>query len=121
VLEDVIDGYVTVGRAAKDYGVVIREIDPEILEYEVDEEATDHERATIRAARIEWLAEDPETVASQYRAGELNEFDAIRRHGVILHWGTGELLPASTETYRQMMLRRSAAHWDIVASEEPVL
>ncbi|MCW1013435.1 hypothetical protein, partial [Streptococcus anginosus] len=40
VLEDVIDGYVSVGRAAKDYGVVIHAIDPEIDEYELDEEET---------------------------------------------------------------------------------
>ena len=35
-----IDGYVTIGRAEKDYGVVIKEIDPEVCEYEIDGEAT---------------------------------------------------------------------------------
>jgi N-methylhydantoinase B len=121
VLEDVLDGYVTVERAAKDYGVVIREIDPDVLQYEIDHAATERERETIRAARRDWLAEDPEGVAARYRAGALDELDVIRRHGVILDWGTGELLPATTQTFRRMMLRRSADHWHEVAREEPVL
>ena len=40
VLEDVADDYVSVERAAKDYGVVIKVIDAELCEYEVDEAAT---------------------------------------------------------------------------------
>ena len=29
----------------------------------------------------------------------------------ILDWGTGELLPKTTETFRAMVRRRAAAHW----------
>lgn len=38
-------------------------------------------------------------------------FDAIRRHGVILDWGSGELLPRTTEQFRAMLARRAVAHW----------
>jgi hypothetical protein len=30
---------------------------------------------------------------------------------VIVDWGSGELLPNTTHTYREMFNRRSAAHW----------
>ena len=33
----------------------------------------------------------------RYRAGEIDQLDVIRRHGVILDWGTGELLPRTTD------------------------
>ena len=35
----------------------------------------------------------------------------IRRHGVILDWGTGELLPKTTEGFRAMFERRVVPHW----------
>jgi N-methylhydantoinase B len=34
----------------------------------------------------------------------------IRRHGVILDWGTGELLPKTTEGFRAMLKRRVVPH-----------
>ncbi|MEM0905834.1 MAG: hydantoinase B/oxoprolinase family protein [Pseudomonadota bacterium] len=111
VLEDVIDEYVSVERAAKDYGVVIKPIDPEICLYEIDEEATKTLRAEIKGARAQWLNADPETIAAAYRAGEIDKFDAIRRHGVVLDWETGALLPKTTAQFREMFLKRSAAHW----------
>ena len=37
--------------------------------------------------------------------------DAIRRHGVILDWGTGELLAKTTEQFRAMLKRRAVEHW----------
>src|SRR5690606_29644295 len=70
VLEDVIDGYVSIEGAERDYGVVVRPIDPEIDEYELDEEATRQARENIRAHRHEWLRADPEDIARRYRAGE---------------------------------------------------
>ena len=109
--EDVTDGYVTVERAAKDYGVVVREVDAELAEYAVDLDATGHERKQIRSQRRGWLEEDPASVAGRYRSGELDLLDVIRRHGVILDWGTGELLPRTTEQFREMLRRRSAAYW----------
>ena len=112
VCEDVADGYVSLARAARDYGVVIRERDADLAEYEVDAEASLALRDSIRAQRRSWLAADPEAVAAQYRSGQIDMLDAIRRYGVLLNWGDGTLLPRSTEQFREMMQRRSAAHWD---------
>ena len=50
-------------------------------------------------------------MASDYRSGELDQLDVIRRHGVILDWGTGELLPRTTEQFRAMLQRRMVARW----------
>ncbi len=35
----------------------------------------------------------------------------IRRHGVILDWETGELLPKTAEGFRAMLERRVVPHW----------
>jgi N-methylhydantoinase B len=112
VLEDVADGYVTVRRAALDYGVIVTEVDAELGEYELDTEATERERKEIRAQRAGWLEEDPEAVATRYRDGDLDTHDLIRRYGVIVDWGTGELLERTTEQFRAMLRRRAAEHWD---------
>ena len=40
VRDDVADGYVSIERARKDYGVVVLEVDAELAEYEVDADAT---------------------------------------------------------------------------------
>ena len=111
VLEDVIDEYVTLKRAKRDYGVVVRAIDPDLCEYELDLDATAVERESIRAERKGWLDEDAEQVADRYRRGELDVLDLVRRYGVILDWGVGELLPKTTVTFRAMLQRRAAAHW----------
>jgi N-methylhydantoinase B len=115
VCEDVADGYVTVERARKDYGVVIREVDAELAQYEVDEEETARERDRIAAERISWLEEEPESVAERYRAGELDVRDLVRHYGVILDWGTGALLPKTTEQFRVMLGRRMVPHWSRAA------
>jgi N-methylhydantoinase B len=111
VREDVADGYVSIERAATDYGVVLKVIDLDLCAYEIDVEATKHERANIRNARLGWIEEDPESVAVRFRAGELDAMDLVRRYAVLLDWGTGELLPKSTAQFRDMFHRRSAAHW----------
>ncbi|UGS36529.1 hydantoinase B/oxoprolinase family protein [Capillimicrobium parvum] len=111
VCEDVVDGYVSVDRARKDYGVVIRVIDSELAMYEVDLDATSAERTRIAGARHGWLEEPADAVAERYRAGEIDALDAVRQHGVILDWGTGELLPKTTAQFRQMLARRTAAFW----------
>jgi N-methylhydantoinase B len=111
VREDVIDGYVTIERAARDYGVVVRAVDPELDGYEIDGEATARQREEIRGARLGWLEEDAEDVARRYREGELDALDLVRRYGVILDWGTGQLLARTTEQFRRMLRRRAAAHW----------
>jgi N-methylhydantoinase B len=111
VLEDVADDYVSVARAAKDYGVVIIVNDAEICDYTVDEEGTVRERQRIRAARRGWLAADPESVAADFRSGSIDALDVVRRHAVILEWGTGQLLPVSTQQFREMFQKRSADFW----------
>jgi N-methylhydantoinase B len=50
-------------------------------------------------------------VAKRYRAGEIDVFDAVRRYGVILDWGSGELLERTTEQFRAMLARRAVRHW----------
>ncbi|ADJ16714.1 5-oxoprolinase (ATP-hydrolyzing) (plasmid) [Halalkalicoccus jeotgali B3] len=111
VLEDVIDEYVSIDRAKKDYGIVIHAVDPDRCEYTIDQEATDTQREYIRQNRGDWLRENPEMVAEQYRAGELSKLDLIRRYGVIVEWDTGELLERTTEQFRSMLKERSASAW----------
>ena len=111
VVTDVEDEYVSIERAEKDYGVVIKVLDPELGEYEIDAEATVRAREDIAANRHGWLEEDPESVVKRYRDGEIDDYDVIRRYGVICNWGTGELLPNSTRDFRAAMKKRSAAYW----------
>ncbi|MFJ5536217.1 hydantoinase B/oxoprolinase family protein [Vreelandella titanicae] len=111
VLEDVIDGYVSVKRAECDYGVVINVNDPDVDDYDIDLEQTRRARDWIRAHRKEWLEKAPQAVAKQYRDGELSVLDIIRRYGVVLDWGTGELLEKSTQQFREALRRRSSNYW----------
>ena len=111
VLEDVIDGYVSVERARKDYGVVVTPIDPELDQYAIDPAATERARAEIRATRADLLESDPADVAARYRSGELDMLDLIRQYGVIVDWGTGELFPETTRRFRGLLRKRSVAHW----------
>jgi N-methylhydantoinase B len=111
VLEDVIDEYVSVERARRDYGVVVKEIDRELDMFEIDAAATEAERRRIRAERVGWLREDPEQVAARFRRGELGTLDLVRQYGVILDWGTGELLAKTTAQYREMLHQRIAKAW----------
>ena len=84
----------------------------ELAEYEVDDEATAAERQRIRArAASAGSRRTPEQIASRYRGGELDVLDLIRQYGVILDWGTGELLPKTTAQYREMLQRRMVAAW----------
>ncbi len=98
-------------RARHDYGVVILEIDGELAEYELDLDGTQQAREEIKRNRLAWLSEDPESVAERYRSREIDVFDVIRAYGVILDWGTGELLPRTTEGFRAMLHRRMVPHW----------
>jgi N-methylhydantoinase B len=49
VLEDVIDGYVTIGKARDVYGVAIEEVDADALVYELDEAETERLRQALAA------------------------------------------------------------------------
>jgi N-methylhydantoinase B len=57
------------------------------------------------------LDEDPQDVAERFREGELDVLDLVRHYGVILDWGSGDLLPRTTEQYRELLECRSAEHW----------
>ena len=37
--------------------------------------------------------------------------DLIRQYGVIVDWGTGQLLPKTTAQFRAMLRRRTAPYW----------
>ena len=65
----------------------------------------DRESAT-RVAKV-----TPAELARRYQEGKIGTFELIRRHGVILDWGTGELLPKTTEGFRAMLKRRVVPHW----------
>lgn len=112
VLEDVIDGYVSIERAKKDYGVVVEEVDAEMLDYRLDEKATVTARKHIRENRAAWLKEDPEAIAAKYRSGDLDLLDTIRQYGVIVDQRDGQLLPNTTRQFRDMLDRRTVAHWN---------
>ncbi|UHD43856.1 hydantoinase B/oxoprolinase family protein [Aureimonas altamirensis] len=111
VMEDVIDDYVSIERAEKDYGVVIREIDRDLCLFEVDDAATRARRDDIRAARKGWARADPEEVSRMYRTGEIDALDTIRRYATILDWETGEVLPKTTRQFRESFEKRTVAHW----------
>ena len=112
VLDDVVDGYVSVERAAKDYGVVIVPDSASADHWSVDAEATEAERTRIRENRHDWLRLDAEVIARRYRAGELDQLDLIRQYGVIVDWGTGDLLEHTTRQTRDLIRTRAAAFWD---------
>ncbi|MBN9673851.1 hydantoinase B/oxoprolinase family protein [Roseibium aggregatum] len=111
VREDVIDDYVSLERAAKDYGVVIREVDADLCDYEIDRAATEALRADLRSKRVAWARMAPEEVSELYRKGEIDVLDVVRRHAVILDWETGEVLPKTTEQFRDSFEKRTVAHW----------
>lgn len=112
VLEDVIDEYVSIERAKKDYGVVIKEIDRDLDLFEIDFEATESEREFIRRNRKAWLEIDPYEVERMYTNGEIDQLDVIRKHGVIMDYATNRVLVNSTRQYRKAMVKRSLRHWD---------
>jgi hypothetical protein len=62
-----------VERARKDYGVVVKVVDEEILDYRIDMGATEKERDDIRENRIAWMREAPESVKEKLAAGEIDE------------------------------------------------
>lgn len=107
VLEDVIDGYVTINGAARDYGVVVTAVDPDLDDYRVEGEATDKLRDEIRSVRDGWLEEPAEDVAARLAAGTIDVATAVRRHGVICDWNDNTLLPRTTEQYRAAMKARA--------------
>jgi N-methylhydantoinase B len=111
VMEDVIDDYVSIRRAALDYGVVITTLDADLCAYVVDEEATLTLRAEMRKKRVGWARIVPDEASALYKAGEIDALDALRRYAVILDWETGEVLHATTAQFRESFEKRTVAHW----------
>ena len=111
VLMDVVDDYVSIGRAALDYGVVIKEVDADLCEYEVDEAETAKLRGHIRENRVAWARSDPEEIAEKYRKGEINSMDAVRRYAVILDWETGDPLSRQQRSSAKVLNVVVSAHW----------
>ena len=112
VLEDIIDGYVSIKRAKKDYGVIINEIDAELDEYEIDLDGTKEQRDYIRKNRKNWITEDIDSVYKKYQAGEIDRLDLVRHYGVVLDYGTDEILEISTKQIRESFQDRTVPHWN---------
>ncbi|MBG6213850.1 MULTISPECIES: hypothetical protein [unclassified Cryobacterium] len=49
-------------------------------------------------------------------SGDIDLLEVIRRYGVILDWGTGELFATTTLEHRALMERRSSSHWPVVSA-----
>ncbi|WP_182912821.1 hydantoinase B/oxoprolinase family protein [Paracoccus onubensis] len=111
VCDDVASDYVSIERAAKDYGVVVTEIDADLCEFEIDLPATGKLRDEIRAERKNWARMPAKEVAALYRKGEIDSLDAVRRYATILDWETGELLEKTTAQFRESFERRTVSHW----------
>jgi N-methylhydantoinase B len=104
--------------------VIVREVDADLAEYEVDQAETEAKRLYIGENRHAWLDEDGESIAAKYRRKELDKFDLVRQYGVIVDWGSGELLPKTTAQFRAVLKRRTAAHWPMpgqASNETPTL
>tara|TARA_Y100001970_G_C14259133_1_gene878147 strand:+ start:2154 stop:4226 length:2073 start_codon:yes stop_codon:yes gene_type:complete len=111
VMHDVEDDYVSIERAKKDYGVVLKLIDRDKAKYSIDEKATKVERQKQKKQRLKKIKEDPKKIAQKYKNGDLDEMDLVRHYAVIVDWGTGELLPKTTKEYRAMFNRRIVPWW----------
>ncbi|WP_235062649.1 hydantoinase B/oxoprolinase family protein [Thalassobacillus devorans] len=111
VLEDVMDEYVSVERAEKDYGVIIEEVDKNLDQFEIDYEATELSREFIRNNRKQWLEEEPKYVEQLFNKGEIDKLDVIRRYGVVMNYKTNKVLLESTKQFRDTMQKRSFAYW----------
>jgi N-methylhydantoinase B len=57
------------------------------------------------------MTRDPLEVSAEYKSGLINEMDCLRQYGVILDWGSGEVLTTTTEQFRAMLQRRTIVHW----------
>ena len=88
VKEDLAEGYLSIERALKDYGVVLREIDADMSAFELDLEVTRQERARIRAQRREWLeagSGDGRPALPTGQAGHTRRHSPVRRHRGLGH------------------------------------
>lgn len=113
VLEDVIDEYVSIERAAKDYGVVVHCIDKDVCDFSVDLEATSALRTAQRQSRKDKFSLPPSGVRQLFLDGAIDELDLVRHYGVILDFTQEDtpVLAHTTEQFRQSLRQRSLSHW----------
>lgn len=111
VRADVVDGYVSIDRARKDYGVVLR-VDPDNPDViEVDDVGTTAERRRLRVGRFRGLQTRPREIADMYVDGQLTAYDLVRQFGVIVDWGSGQLLERTTDKFREILQERCVRYW----------
>jgi N-methylhydantoinase B len=111
VRSDVVDGYVSIDRARKDYGVVLR-VDPEDPDLvEVEDVGTAAERRRLRVGRFRALQTRPREIAERYVDGQLTAYDLVRQFGVIVDWGSGHLLEKTTDKFREILQERCVRYW----------
>jgi len=41
----------------------------------------------------------------------IDDIDVVRQYGVIMDWGTKEVLPKTTQQFREMLEKRTIAYW----------
>ena len=93
--------------------MVVDEIDAELAEYEVDAEATEREREQHpRQARAAGSRRTREASPRATAPASSTCSTSSASYGVILDWGTGELLPKTTRQFRAMIQRRAASKWE---------
>ena len=68
-------------------------------------------RKKLAGEREAMLEEDAESVAVRYRNKELDIYDLVRQYGVIVDWGSGELLEKTTAEFRKMLKTRTSPYW----------
>lgn len=110
VLEDVADGYVSLRRAAADYGIVLDVIDAELDRYAVNEKETSLLRKKLRDERGAWLEMPLRKVRELVKTSEVDYNDLVRKYGVIVDLRTGRILKETTSTYRKLM-KQSTSCW----------
>jgi hypothetical protein len=69
----------------------------------------DDEEGSTRVGKVSSTKDPVDAVLEGI--GEVGTLELMRRHGVILDWGTGDLLPKSAEGYQAMLKRRVVPHW----------
>jgi N-methylhydantoinase B len=71
VLEEVIDGFMTIEKAREAYGVVIEEVDPDVHDYRIDQEATARLRGELQDRQLPVGYGPGEVHPDGLKAGEL--------------------------------------------------
>ncbi len=71
ILEEVIDGFLSIQKAREVYGVVIEAVDPDVHEYRIDRQETQKLRASLRDRKLPIGVGPGQTHPDGLRTGEL--------------------------------------------------